>query len=314
MCWVGLQEESNYATMPRGFASLKAKADDLQRRLSTTCYGPILWERRLKHSYYWTWLFLWCESWFCMTISTFIILLAIWQFTLQLSMLWTVHSGSRPDMLVVRFYTHAPWWSYRCHLHHVYERSLQWCWDWTEVVTLDGSIRFLHHRHIPWWQSWHACARHLDPRQKCIFLIHKYQKKNAFLPWVQMSKPLGFLFQNFKDDKREYRELINKIKQCSFTPLVFSSFGAMGNEATVMIKKLSDATTTRNNEMYSCVVGWMRCLFSILSGKVCHSLCTCMWILLNSSWVSLWCASLPALCWGPIGGVINSKFNFPYYN
>ena len=41
------------------------------------------------------------------------------------------------------------------------------------------------------------------------------------------------------DKKREYSERIDVVEHGSFTPLVFSSCGGMGHEATVAIKKIA---------------------------------------------------------------------------
>ena len=61
------------------------------------------------------------------------------------------------------------------------------------------------------------------------------------------------------DKKREYGERINEIEHCSFTPLVFSTCGGMGREASVVVKRLADALATKRDESYSHVVCWMRC-------------------------------------------------------
>ena len=61
------------------------------------------------------------------------------------------------------------------------------------------------------------------------------------------------------DKKREYREQIREVEHGSFTPLVFSSCGGMGQEAAVVVKRLADAIATKRNESYSRVMIWMRC-------------------------------------------------------
>ena len=74
------------------------------------------------------------------------------------------------------------------------------------------------------------------------------------------SKPLKSLFRKMEGDKRrEYGERIREVEHGSFTPLVFSSCGGMGQEAAVVVKKLADAIATKRSERYSRVVTWMRC-------------------------------------------------------
>ena len=57
---------------------------------------------------------------------------------------------------------------------------------------------------------------------------------------------------------------IREVEHGSFTPLVFSTCGGMGQEASVVIKKLADDLARKRNECYSCVVGWMRCCLTFL--------------------------------------------------
>ncbi len=70
--------------------------------------------------------------------------------------------------------------------------------------------------------------------------------------------------------KREYGERIRDIEHGSFTPLVFSSCGGMGQEATVVVKKLASSLAARRNEIYSHVIGWLRsCLaFSLARSAI----------------------------------------------
>ena len=84
----------------------------------------------------------------------------------------------------------------------------------------------------------------------------------VFYPYARShrSKSLKSLFQKMEDDKkREYGERINEVEHGSFTPLVFSTCGGMGREATVVVKRLADAIATKRNESYNRVVTWMRC-------------------------------------------------------
>ena len=84
----------------------------------------------------------------------------------------------------------------------------------------------------------------------------------VFYPYARsyQSKPLKSLFRKMEEEKkREYGERIKEAEHGSFTPLVFSTCGGMGQEASVVVKKLADALAMKRNETYSRVVTWMRC-------------------------------------------------------
>ena len=72
------------------------------------------------------------------------------------------------------------------------------------------------------------------------------------------------------DKRREYGERIREVELSSFTPLVFSSCGSIGQEAAVVVKKLADAIATKRNKSYSRVISWMRCClaFSLASSAI----------------------------------------------
>ena len=84
----------------------------------------------------------------------------------------------------------------------------------------------------------------------------------VFYPHAQsyQSRTLPSLFRAFEaEKKREYGERIVEVEHGSFTPLVFSSCGGMGAEATVVVKKLASALSVKRHESYSRVVAWVRC-------------------------------------------------------
>ena len=73
------------------------------------------------------------------------------------------------------------------------------------------------------------------------------------------------------DKKREYGEQIREVEHGSFTPLVFSTCGGMGQEALVVVKKFGRCPCQKRNESYSHVVSWMRCClaFSLARSAIC---------------------------------------------
>lgn len=70
--------------------------------------------------------------------------------------------------------------------------------------------------------------------------------------------------------KREYGDRIREVENGSFTPLVFSTTGGMGREATLFYKRLADNLSEKRNIEYSKTMAWMRCTlsFSLLRSAV----------------------------------------------
>ena len=61
--------------------------------------------------------------------------------------------------------------------------------------------------------------------------------------------------------KREYGQLVREIEHGVFTPLVLSSTGGMGREATTFYKRLADLISQK----CQMVMGWLRCRLSFAS-------------------------------------------------
>ena len=64
--------------------------------------------------------------------------------------------------------------------------------------------------------------------------------------------------QHEKKKKREYSHRVREIEKGSFTPLVFSTTGGMGREATVVFQRLASLISDKTGDSYSVVLGWMR--------------------------------------------------------
>ena len=69
---------------------------------------------------------------------------------------------------------------------------------------------------------------------------------------------------------RQYDERVHEVKRGSFTPLVFSTSGGMGRQATVFFKRLASLLTRKRDQPYSHVIGWIRCHleFSLLRSSI----------------------------------------------
>ena len=55
--------------------------------------------------------------------------------------------------------------------------------------------------------------------------------------------------------KREYGDRVKQVKNYSFTPLVFSTTGGMGREATQFYQYLADQISMKENSHYS--IPWL---------------------------------------------------------
>ena len=61
-----------------------------------------------------------------------------------------------------------------------------------------------------------------------------------------------------REKKRTYNERIIQVEKGSFTPIVVSTFGGMGQEAESFHKRLAQLISEKRNEAYSHVVNYIR--------------------------------------------------------
>ena len=62
--------------------------------------------------------------------------------------------------------------------------------------------------------------------------------------------------------KRAYGQRVREREHGVFTPLVFSTTGGMGREATTFYKRLADKLAWKQQKPYSVVMSWLRCKLS----------------------------------------------------
>ena len=62
-----------------------------------------------------------------------------------------------------------------------------------------------------------------------------------------------------REKQRAYEQCVREIEYGSFTPLVFSTAGGMGNAATTTYRCLASMITAKQELPYSAVMGWLRC-------------------------------------------------------
>ena len=64
--------------------------------------------------------------------------------------------------------------------------------------------------------------------------------------------------QHEREKKRTYNERIIQIEKGSFTPIVMSTFGGMGEEAERYHKRIAQLISMKRNEPYPSVIGYIR--------------------------------------------------------
>jgi hypothetical protein len=71
------------------------------------------------------------------------------------------------------------------------------------------------------------------------------------------------LFRMAEQSKiREYRERIRDVEHADFNPLVFTCTGGMAPQCHLIMKRLAEQISKRQNVQQSVVSGWLRCRLS----------------------------------------------------
>ena len=71
------------------------------------------------------------------------------------------------------------------------------------------------------------------------------------------------MFKTAEQQKiREYGERIKEVERADFTPLVFTCTGGMAPKCHLVIKRLAEKMSMKQNLSFSVVSGWLRCRLS----------------------------------------------------
>ena len=71
-----------------------------------------------------------------------------------------------------------------------------------------------------------------------------------------------------QEKKRKYNDRVMNIEQGTFTPLVYSTSGGLGNECHTFYRQLANKIATKTNDKYEKVLTWIRCRLSFIVVKV----------------------------------------------
>ena len=92
-----------------------------------------------------------------------------------------------------------------------------------------------------------------------------YFDVRVFYPNASSSRSLSLnsAYKHYEDAKKhEYGHRVRDVEHGVFTPLVFTSTGGMGCEATVFYKRLVDLLATHWGQEYSQTINWLKCCLS----------------------------------------------------
>ena len=104
-------------------------------------------------------------------------------------------------------------------------------------------------------------------RQGALFDVRVFHP-NA--PSYCQTRVVSLFRRHELEKKREYGDRVRNVDCESFTPLVFSTFGGLGKEATIFYNRLADLLSRKHNNSYNQTLSWMRCAlsFSLLRSAV----------------------------------------------
>ena len=96
-------------------------------------------------------------------------------------------------------------------------------------------------------------------RQAAFFDVRVFHPNAA----SYRSVPIDKLYKRHEEmKKREYGPRVREIERGCFSPLVFTTSGGMGREATVVYKRLADRLSALRDSSYAQTMGWLRCRLS----------------------------------------------------
>jgi len=95
--------------------------------------------------------------------------------------------------------------------------------------------------------------------QKTYFDVRVF---NPLAPSNRNQAPAAVYRKHELEKKRAYQQRIQEVEHSSFTPLVLSATGGMGNEATTFYKHLASLLAQKWDSPYSSTLCWLRCRLS----------------------------------------------------
>ena len=79
---------------------------------------------------------------------------------------------------------------------------------------------------------------------------------------IEISHLSKSIHQHENEKKRKYATRVLEIEQGTFTPLVFSTTGGMGEECQRFHSRLAELLASKKGDDYSTTISWIRCKVS----------------------------------------------------
>ena len=94
-----------------------------------------------------------------------------------------------------------------------------------------------------------------NPLEKCFLDIRIFNSRAK----TNMSKPVESTMRRHEEEKkRNYNDRVIQVEKATFTPVVFSTSGAMGDEADKLYKQIAKILSIRNKNTYSDTIRYIR--------------------------------------------------------
>ena len=106
----------------------------------------------------------------------------------------------------------------------------------------------------------HQSKRLLEWSPRCIFRCKGIHPNASSYRSMSLQ---GAFRRHEQAKKREYGERVREVVHGVFTPLVLSTTGSLGREATTFYKHLANLISTKRQVHYSQVMCWLRCRISL---------------------------------------------------
>ena len=175
---------------------------------------------------------------------------------LWLSLLcWPCH-----DMSYGRLPNNTAQWTARCNSFSAY-------WSLSRCISTEPHLQPLSGESMTLRSAITDDGARLDIRARGFWAAAQdaYFDVRVFYPNApsNCSGSISAAYKKHEDiKKRAYGQRVREIEHGVFTPLVFSTTGGMGREATTFYKRLADKLAWKQQKPYSVVMSWLRCKLS----------------------------------------------------
>ena len=146
------------------------------------------------------------------------------------------------------------------HDSHSTNRSVPQCCHWTTpTTTFRWNPQPSHSQQRRRRTTRHQSERLLEWKPRCIYWRKGFSPKCTKLP---LHESPGRLLSSWTSQEKGIWRRVWEVEHGVFTPLVLSTTGGLGREATTFYKRLADLISSKQQKHYSNVICWLRCQLS----------------------------------------------------